>query len=132
MECGGIPLLSVLYLKMTTTPDIMPVQETAVFSSCYFNQFHLTNTDSQAIATIEEEIPPKTKDTLNSDVDIDITLKRYAQNLLAKRGVTGVDVDFNGQPSIMIFIEDKKYAINLPTKLDEFPVIIVEGEACFS
>lgn len=106
------------------------MQETAVFSSCNFSQFHLSNTDSQA--TTEEEIPPKIKDTLNSDIDIHITLKRYAQNLLAKRGVTGVDVDFNGQPSIMIFVEDKKYAFNLPTKLDEFPVIIVEGESCFS
>ena len=113
-----------------TTPDFLPVQEIAVFSSCNFKQFHLSNTDGHD--TTEEETPPKTKDTVNSDIDIHITMKKHAQSLLAQIGVTGVDIDFNGQPSIMIFVEDKKYAINLPPKLDGFSVKIVEGEACFS
>ena len=108
----------------------MSEQETAVFSSCKCAPLSLTNIDSQA--TTDGEILPKTEDTLDYDINIYIILKKHRQSLLAKAGVKGLDIDFNGRPSILIFVEDKKQVTNLPNKLDGFPVEIIEGEAFFS
>lgn len=107
----------------------MSVQETANFSNSRSSQFDSSNTDIQT--TTDGEFLPNSEDTLDSDINIHVTLERHTQNLLAKKGVKGLDIDFNGQPSILIFVEDKKYATNLPNKLDGFPVEIIEGEACF-
>ena len=101
--------------------------ETAVFCR-KFTQFHMSNADSHTI--IDGEIIPKTKDTL--DNDIHIILKKHRQSLSAKTGVIGLDIDFNGRPSILIFVVDKKQVTNLPNKLDGFPVEIIEGEPFFA
>ena len=85
--------------------------------------------DSQA--TTDGEILPKTKDTPDFDI-IRTILKKHRPSLLAKTGVKGLDIDFNGRRSILIFVQNKKQATNLPNKLDGFPVDIIEDEACFT
>ena len=105
----------------------MSEQETAVFCR-KFTQFHMSNADSHTI--IDGEIIPKTKDTL--DNDIYTILKKHRKSLSTKTGVTALDIDFNGRPSILIFVEDKKQVTNLPNNLDGFPVEIIEGEAFFA
>ena len=107
----------------------MSVQEAADLSRSKSNQIGPSNNNMKS--TSDKEILPNSEDTLDSDINIYITLERHTQNLLAKTGVKGLDIDFNGQPSILIFVKDKKHATNLPTKLDGFPVEIIEGEACF-
>ena len=98
----------------------MSEQETAVFCR-KFTQFHMSNADSHTIID---------GDTL--DNDIHTILKKHHQSLSAKTGVIGLDIDFNGRPSILIFVVDKKQVTNLPNKLDGFPVEIIEGEPFFA
>ena len=69
----------------------MSVQDAVKFSSCKSSQFDPSNTDIRS--TTDAEILRSSEDTLDSNINIYITLKRYTQNLSVNTGVKDLDID---------------------------------------